>query len=121
MTDRAAPGARVLARTPHPTPSAVADALADAFLAAEEWSADHLIEAGAFVLGARRRWLRPLVADVLESFARPPVDAPRLLAAHVRDAPAYREAVRKANERGSSIRIAHRTVTASPSSPRCSN
>ena len=115
MTDRAAPGARVLARTPHPTPSAVADALADAFLAAEAWSADQLIEAGAFVLGARRRWLRPLVADVLGSFVRPPVDAPRLLAAHIRDAPAFREAVRKANERGSSLRIAHRTVTASHS------
>lgn len=108
MTEETAPGARVLARTPHPRPSDVADALADAFLAAEEWSSRPLIEAGAYVLGARRRWLKPVVDDVMRSFVRAPVDAPRLLASRIGDAPAFHEAMRRARERGVAITIAHR-------------
>lgn len=110
MTGEVAPGARVLARKPHPRPSDVADALADAFLAAEEWSSSALIGAGAYVLGVRRRWLKPVVEDVLRSFVRAPADAPRLLASRILDAPAFGEAMRKAKERGVATVIAHRVA-----------
>lgn len=105
----------MLARTPHPRPSDVADALADAFLAAEAWSSSALIDAGAHVLGARRRWLTPVVGVVLSSFIRAPADAPRLLASRIGDAPAFVEAMRKARERGRAITIVHRPAVAARS------
>ncbi len=105
----------VLARTPHALPSAVAAALADAFLAADVWSKHPLINAGAYVLGARRRWLAPLVGDVLRAFVRPPIDAPRLLTSLILQAPAFTEAVRKAEERRSPLRIHHHVVSPSVS------
>lgn len=113
--DAATPAARVLARTPHPEPAAVAQALADAFLAADEWMPHPLIDAGAHVLGARRRWLPRVVAEVMSSFPRAPRDAPRLLATVIEGVPAFVEAVRKANERRVPIRIHHHVVGASTS------
>jgi len=115
MTGAATPGARVLARTPHPAPSDVARALAAAFLAADDWAPRSLIDAGAFVLGARRRWLPTLVAEVMSSLPRAPRDAPRLLATTIERAPAFAEAVRKAKERRVPIRIRHHVVSASTS------
>lgn len=106
---------RVLARKPHPLPADVAAALADAFLAAVVWSKHPLIDAGAYVLGARRRWLAPLVDDVLRAFVRAPVDAPRLLTSVILQATAFTEAVRKAEERRSPIRIRHQVVNPSAS------
>lgn len=93
----------------------MAAALADAFLAADNWETHRLIDAGAFVLGARRRWLPKVARDVMGAFVRAPVDAPRLLAISIGNSAAFREAVHKANERGSSIRIQHQVVTASRS------
>ena len=107
--------ARVLARKPHPLPSAVAAALADAFLATEAWTAGQLVEAGAYVLGARRRWLAPLVDDVMKAFVRPPVDALRLLTSLIVHAPAFVEAARKADERRKPLRIHHRVIGPSES------
>lgn len=117
MADAATIASRVLARTPRPLPSAVAAALADAFLAADAWVKNDLIEAGAFVMGARRRWLAPLVDDVVRAFVRPPVDAPRLLTSVILQSTAFTEAVRKADERRSPLRIHHHVVAASKSHP----
>lgn len=108
---------RVLARTPRPLPSAVAAALADAFLASEVWAPKDLIRSGAVVMGARRRWLTPLVGEVMSAFARPPVDAPRLLTSVILRSPAFTEAVRKADERRSPLRIHHHVVGPSASQP----
>lgn len=108
---------RVLGRTPRPLPSSVAASLADAFLASEVWAKEQLVEAGAHVLGARRRWLSPLVGDVLTSFVRPPVDAPRLLTSVILRSPDFAEAVRKAEERRSPLRIHHHVVGPSASQP----
>ncbi|GAA5145553.1 hypothetical protein GCM10025768_02950 [Microbacterium pseudoresistens] len=105
----------MLARTPHPLPRDVAAALGDAFLAAEAWERAALIDAGADVLGARRRWLGPLVRDVLTELARPPSDAPRLLVSVIVRSSAFLEAVRKAEERGSPLRIRHRVIAPSVS------
>ena len=115
MADATTTAARVLARKPHPLPSAVAAALADAFLAADLWEASSLIDAGAHVMGARRRWLAPLVRDVMNAFVRPPVDSPRLLTALILNSAAFSAAVRRADERRSPLRIAHQVVTPSKS------
>ncbi|NJC23926.1 hypothetical protein BJ994_003002 [Arthrobacter pigmenti] len=101
------PGARVLARTPHPSPVAIATALAHAFLATDDWSKNGLLAAGAEVLGARRRWLGPVAAEVLRFYRQPPVDAPRELAAVVVLNDAFRAAVARAKKNGVPIRIAH--------------
>lgn len=89
--------------------------MADAFLAADEWSPRALTDAGAYVLGARRRWLAPLVHSILREFVRAPVDAPRLLSSRIQDAPAFTDAMRKARERGAAVTIAHRPATSARS------
>jgi len=108
---------RVLARKPRALPSAVASALADAFLSADVWTTSELIGAGAFVMGARRRWLAPLVGDIMSALVRPPMDAPRLLTELILQSPAFGEAVRKADERRSPLRIHHHVVSPSTSRP----
>lgn len=55
------------------------EALAHAFLGAE-WTHDSLRAVAVDTVGARRRWLGPLVTRVLVAFPHPPVDAPRELA-----------------------------------------
>lgn len=70
------------------TPLAVvAAALADAFLAAEEWTADALTVSGYDVLGVERAYVGLSVAAALDAYPRPPVDAPRQLAAVLARAP----------------------------------
>jgi hypothetical protein len=99
-------GARVLARTPHPSPAQLAMALSLAFLAAEAWTAAGLLDAGAQVLGARRRWLGPLARLVLGAYHRRPADAPRELAGFVAAAPPFLAALSRAGERRTPIRLA---------------
>lgn len=110
MTEALTPATRVLARTPRAGASAIATALADAFLAADAWTAPHLVDAGSFVLGARRRWLPRVVDDVMVDFVRAPVDSPRLLIAVIRDSPAFRAAIEKADAARTPIRIHHHVV-----------
>jgi RNA-directed DNA polymerase len=57
----------------------VAGALADAFLAVR-WRPTALLAAGQHVLGARPRWLTPLVTAALRAYRQAPVDRPRELA-----------------------------------------
>ncbi|MCY7324900.1 MAG: hypothetical protein LH605_02040, partial [Microbacteriaceae bacterium] len=75
--------ALMLARRPRPSVPALATALGHAFLAADEWTAHALVASAARTLGARRRWVGPLVAEVLAAYHRPPVDAPRELASMI--------------------------------------
>ncbi len=96
----------MLARTPHPTSSGVATAVAFAFLAAEEWTKAGLVQSGTELLGVRRRWLPPLAAQVLGWYPRPPVDAARELAAVVEGCPAFVDAVDRAARQRVPIRIA---------------
>ena len=107
---RAAPGDR---HRPHPMPSAVARALAYAFLASDVWGARELVDAGSRVLGARRRWLRPVVTEVLASYHRAPADSPRELAAFVGNTPAFVDAVARAREQRRPIPIHQLQVTPS--------
>lgn len=100
----------VLARSPRPTPHAVATALSHAFLAAEDWSKPALINAGANVLGARRRWLGPLAGHILGLYHRRPSDAPRELAAVVLGSEAFKTAVEKAATARKPITLAHYVV-----------
>lgn len=100
-----------LSRAPRPTSAAVAAALAAAFLGAPEWTRSGLIAAGVDVLGARRRWLGPLVSDVLEGYRRPPVDAPRELAGRIRGAAAFRSAEDAARARGRPLPLVHHPLT----------
>lgn len=70
----------------------LARALAAAFLAGE-WTRAGMVDSGAVVLGARRRWLGPLARQVLELHPRPPLDRPRELADLVASRPAAERAL----------------------------
>src|SRR6266545_3747976 len=67
---------------PTSTRSALADALARAFLAAR-WEERDLVTRGREALEPPPRWLRALVRDLLELYAVKPADRPRELAAVV--------------------------------------
>ena len=100
-------------RLPHPTSADIARALAYAFLASDLWATSELIEAGSVVLGARRRWLKTVVSDVLTAYRRAPADASRQLAALIAGSPAFIAAASKAKQQRRPIRIHHLHVTAS--------
>lgn len=89
----------------------VAGALADAFLAAGVWRRPELLAAGAVVLGARRRWLGPVVTAVLRGYPRPPVDRPRELARFVGRADRFQAAILLARRRRRPVRVRARVVT----------
>lgn len=99
--------AATLKRTPHPSSSAISQTLAQAFLASPQWSKAELVDAGAHVLGARRRWLGPLVTHVLRGYPRPPLDAPRELAAVIGGCDPFLEAAAKAAQQRKPILIAN--------------
>ncbi|MBP2414786.1 hypothetical protein JOF48_003585 [Arthrobacter stackebrandtii] len=101
-----------LKRTPRPSPTAIAATLAQAFLSSPDWSKPALMESGAQVLGARRRWLGPLAAQVLRSHPRPPVDAPRELAALVLVSEPFVEALAKSVQQRKPIHLARYVLAA---------
>lgn len=92
--------------TPHPSPATVSTGLSHAFLATSDWSAEPLVTAGAVTLGARRRWLGPLVRAVLGAYHRKPADAPRELADFIAASDPFVEAVAKARAQHRPIKIA---------------
>ncbi|WP_220038064.1 reverse transcriptase family protein [Curtobacterium sp. MCBD17_032] len=65
----------------------VATALADAFLAADAWDTGPLTAAGFDVVGPERAYVGHAVRTALETYPRPPVDAPRQLAAVIAASP----------------------------------
>jgi hypothetical protein len=72
----------------NPTPlHVVATALADAFLAAEAWDRDHLTAAGYDTVGTDTAFVGRAVSTAIETYPRPPVDAPRQLAAVIARSP----------------------------------
>jgi RNA-directed DNA polymerase len=81
----------------------VAYALAAAFLAGD-WTPEGLRDRGAEAMGARRRWIGPLVREVLAVHHRPPLDRPRELAALVAATPAFLRAAERARSRGERFR-----------------
>ncbi len=89
----------------------VAQALADAFLAADDWSRDALTAAGYDVLGVERTYVGVAVGTALDAYPRPPVDAPRQLAAVLATAPRL---VRLHDSRGPRrpVRVLARQATA---------
>lgn len=101
------PASSVLRRTPRPTGAAVAATLAQAFLNSARWTSAGLVEAGAQVLGARRRWLGPVVTLVLRSYPRPPLDAPRELGSMILGCEPFAQARAKAAVQRKPLRLAH--------------
>ena len=92
----------------------IADALALAFLAGQ-WDRAGLVQRASAVLGARPRWLLPLVRNVLERFPDAPNDASGSLSRAIQGAPSFR----RGNEPG---RPRSRLVTllvTEPSMGRC--
>ncbi|WP_449371854.1 hypothetical protein [Arthrobacter psychrolactophilus] len=127
-TAQVTPASATLKRTPRPSTSAITETLAQAFLAAPEWNTAALMAAGVHVLGARRRWLGPLVNDVLQGYLRAPVDAPRELATRIRQAEPFVEALAKAEQQRKPIRLAHYVLAPAaagenmpPQTPRINN
>jgi RNA-directed DNA polymerase len=72
----------------------VAVALADAFLTAA-WERPALLQAGYAVLGAKPRWLGPVVTAVLRGYPHAPLDRPRELARYVAAGPVRRAVVKR--------------------------
>lgn len=71
----------------------LARALAAGFLAGD-WTKDALLAAAQDVVGARPKWLPPLVRQTLELYPRPPHDRHRELAANIATRPAAAKASR---------------------------
>ena len=107
------PASATLRRTPRLSDTAVANALAHGFLNAARWDRPALIEAGADLLGARRRWLVPVASEVLAAYLRPPVDAPRELAAVILGSETFARALTKAAAQRKPIQLAHHELTLS--------
>jgi RNA-directed DNA polymerase len=61
----------------------LADALAAAYLAGEQWTVEALTARSRHVLAPRPRWLRAVAREVLAAYPRPPRDRPRELTAYV--------------------------------------
>lgn len=105
-----------------PRPAALAEvagALADAFLATTSWDRVALTLAATTTIGRRPRLTAPAVTAALTAFPRAPRDAPRLLAAVLADAEAFRSAFGDA-ERRAPVRVLVRTVApvaAGPTAP----
>lgn len=96
----------------NPTPlSVVTAALADAFLTAERWEADELTAVGYVVVGVERAYVGLAVAAALEAYPRPPVDAPRRLAAVLAAAPRL-VALHRSREDRRPVRVLVRRATA---------
>ena len=97
--------------------NSVATALSFAFLSTVRWDRVSLVDAGAQVLGARRRWLSPLAREVLAAYPRRPADAPRELTAMIQGSDALSQAITAARARGASIRIHTYVVTPAEARP----
>ncbi len=89
-----------------PHRAALARGLGNAFLAGP-WQAAGLRDRAAEVIGARRRWVRGLVALVLEAYPRPPVDRPRELAAFIAGRELLGEVLADAAVRGRPVPVRH--------------
>ena len=72
----------------------LARALALAFLTSPRWRHPDLVRAGGTVLGVRRRWLHPVVSEILAVYPHPPADAPRAFAAHLAESRIFRAVTR---------------------------
>ncbi len=68
-------------------------------------------------MGARRRWLTPVVADVLHGYHRAPADSPRELAAFIGHTPAFVEALAKAARQRRPLRIRQCVLSETESAP----
>ena len=114
-------GRRAPRATPHggtdrssgnPTPLAVvAAALADAFLTADRWEPGDLTAVGYLVVGVERAYVGLAVAAALDTYPRPPLDAPRQLAAVLGSAPRL-VALHRSREDRRPVRVLVRRATA---------
>ncbi|MEH0971242.1 reverse transcriptase family protein [Micromonospora sp. CPCC 205546] len=93
------------------TVHALATALADAFLASENWRRTDLVDRGGLVLGVRRRWLWPVTDAVLVAYPHPPTDRPRELADFLTTLDPLHAAVVAARQHDRPIVIRSRPVT----------
>ena len=96
---------------------AVATALAHAFLAGD-WTRAGLVDRGAVVLGARRRWLGPLCRELLGYRRDPPVDGARELAALITALGPFVRAADSARQRGRPLRCVGLTPVVAAMGPR---
>ena len=83
----------------------IARALALAFLSADRWSRPDLIRTGGIAIGVRRRWLYPLVNDVLAAYSIAPADRPRELADVIAANTTFRSALRASASRKTRDRV----------------
>jgi len=96
-----------------PAGNRLATALADAYLAAPEWTRPALVDATRLVLGEAPQWTDDVVDEVL-TYPRPPADRPRELARFIARLRAFRSHVPGApgaSPEAAPVRVVHRVVT----------
>jgi RNA-directed DNA polymerase len=82
----------------------LARGLGNAFLAGD-WEPDGMLGRAAEALGARRRWLKPLIEQVLTAYPRPPADRPRELAGFIAGNETLIRALGTARKRDHPVRL----------------
>jgi RNA-directed DNA polymerase len=70
--------------------NAIASALADSYLALDDWRRPALAAATRSVLGRAPRWIYPVLDEVLAAYPQAPYDRPRELAAYLARSRAFR-------------------------------
>lgn len=104
------PASQVLRRTPSPGSRGLSLLLARTFLDAQEWERGELVRAGSLMLGARRRWLGPVVRATLAGYPRRPDGGPRELARWIAAQAPFTEALDRAFAAGRPIGVAHHLI-----------
>ncbi|WP_172592179.1 reverse transcriptase family protein [Subtercola boreus] len=101
----------MLARRPTASAGQVATALALALLAAADWTPEGMLAVLQSVFGRRHRFLPVLVREVRAVYRTAPQDAPRELAAVIRQSAALTDALDRARAAGRPLAIVHHPVS----------
>jgi hypothetical protein len=98
-----------------PLGNVIGSALADAYLAADAWSREALLEASLSLLGEAPQWTGDVADQVLDAHRQPPTDRPRELARLIARLRTFRVGIPGApgaSAEAKAVRPRNRTVTA---------
>ncbi|WP_285619227.1 reverse transcriptase family protein [Kineosporia sp. NBRC 101677] len=84
---------------------ALARALGNAFLTADDWTVRPLVASAEAAIGSRPRWLFRLAREVLAAYPRRPADRPREFARFIELSPILQRAIARALASGQPLRV----------------
>ncbi len=90
-----------------PRVQSLARGLGNAFLTADEWAVQPMVDSAQVVVGGRQRWLWKLARQVLAAYPRPLPDRPRELAAFIGASSILERAVVRSLKTGRPLRAEH--------------